>query len=559
MPPKVSRETLNIQRMRRAVRVYNGLTLLGGMGGSGMAGYFFFLILAGAAEGILLYLLALNLRAPSQRTPLSLFWFLAGGIGLLITYSLSLALASPTVTLLAAQFQYVFLGALPVLWLFFALDYSGQKTWLQAGRAWLFGVVPLLTFLLVLTNPWHHLIWDSHRLVAQGRFLLFQVEHYGAWFWVHWAYSCALMLAGGYWILRERGGRHLSRSQPARQMVVLALLPLAFNLFDLLYALPRWEQSLTPLGFALSGIGLGGVLLRHRELDRLPIARQAVFDHLSEGVIILDHQLRVVDLNRAAQRLFHLEDTAWVGESAAVLLPFWHAGLIPSPSNALDVDLCLRPAETDAPTYYQVRVIALTNARGRGLGYVITLSDQTERMTYLQAIEQEAQTDPLTGLFNRRMFWQIATQAMAHSQVTHQPLALIEIDIDHFKAINDACGHLIGDAVLVEIGRRIQGASRATDVLGRLGGDELVVLLPMVNTADAESIAQRIRREVADRPIHIEGWAVMCTISLGVAVTDGACPLTLEQLIDRADHALYRVKRRGGNAVEMEIITAPPS
>ncbi len=82
-------------------------------------------------------------------------------------------------------------------------------------------------------------------------------------------------------------------------MVVLALLPLAFNLFDLLYALPRWEQSLTPLGFALSGIGLGGVLLRHRELDRLPIARQAVFDHLSEGVIILDHQLRVVDLNRA--------------------------------------------------------------------------------------------------------------------------------------------------------------------------------------------------------------------------------------------------------------------
>jgi hypothetical protein len=259
-----------------------------------MAGYFFFLILAGAAEGILLYLLALNLRAPSQRTPLSLFWFLAGGIGLLITYSLSLALASPTVTLLAAQFQYVFLGALPVLWLFFALDYSGQKTWLQAGRAWLFGVVPLLTFLLVLTNPWHRLIWESYRLVEQGRFLLFQVEHYGAWFWVHWAYSCALMLAGGYWILRERGGRHLPRSQPARQMVVLALLPLAFNLFDLLYALPRWEQSLTPLGFALSGIGLGGVLLRHRELDRLPIARQAVFDHLSEGVIILDHQLRVV-------------------------------------------------------------------------------------------------------------------------------------------------------------------------------------------------------------------------------------------------------------------------
>ncbi|MDT8898349.1 diguanylate cyclase [Thermanaerothrix sp. 4228-RoL] len=521
--------------------------------------YLVFLILAGAAEGLLLYPLALNLRAPAQRTSLALFWFLAGGTGLLITYSLSLALASPTVTVLAAQLQYAFLGALPVLWLFFALEYSGQKTWLQPMRAWLFGVVPLLTFLLVLTNPWHRLIWESYRLVEQGRFLLFRVEHYGAWFWVHLAYSYALMLAGGYWILRECGGRHLPRYQMARQMVALALLPLAFNLFDLFYALPHWGQGLTPLGFALSGIGLGGLLLRYRGLNQLPIARQAVFDHLSEGVIILDHQLRVVDLNHAAQRLFQLERVAWVGESVAVLFPFWHAGLIPSTSDPLDVDLCLRSAETDVATYYQVRVIMLTNAHGRGLGYVITLSDQTERITYLQAIEQEAQTDPLTGLFNRRMFWQIAARAVAHSQVTHQPLALIEIDLDHFKAINDACGHLIGDAVLVEIGHRIQGVLRATDVLGRLGGDELVALLPAVTMRDAESIAQRMRREVADRPIQIEGWAVMCTISLGVAVTDGACPLTLEQLVDQADRALYRVKRRGGNAVEMEIIAAPPS
>ncbi|WP_299029426.1 diguanylate cyclase [uncultured Thermanaerothrix sp.] len=520
-----------------------------------MSVYLFFLILAGVAEGLLLYVLALNLRTPSQRIPLTLFWFLVGGAGLLLTHGLTVAVASPAVARLGAQFQYAFLVALPVLWLFFALDYSGQRAWLQPTRAWLFGVIPVLSFLLVLTNPLHGLIWAAYRLIEEGRWVLLQVTQYGAWFWVHLAYSYALMLAGAYWILRTQGSTRWPYRWQARWIVFGALLPLLFNLVDLIVVLPRAQQAITPLGYLLAGGIIGGTVLRYDWLGVTPMARQAVFDHLSEGVVVLDAQQRVVDLNRTAQRLFSLERVAWAGQPADVVLPFWPASRLPTGEAPTYEDLCLRETEAAAPTYYEMRITRLLHPRGRLLGYVVTLSDQTERMRYLQAVEQEAQTDPLTGLFNRRMFLQVAERALAHHQASYQPLALLELDIDHFKAINDACGHPIGDAVLVEICRRIQGALRATDTLGRIGGDELMAILPGVTPEDVAGITRRIQREVAERPIEVGGWAIMSTVSVGVVVSEARCRLNLEQLVERADRALYRAKRRGGNTIETEWIT----
>ncbi|KPL82054.1 hypothetical protein SE15_13115 [Thermanaerothrix daxensis] len=520
-----------------------------------MSVYEVFLILALAAEVLLLRQVGVRLRMPHLNTPLALFWFLIAGAALLLTHSLTLLAAAPGAALLGAQLQYAFLVTLPVLWLFFALDYSGQRAWLQPARAWLFGVIPLLTFLLVLTNPRHGLIWADHSLIERGRYVLFQVGQYGAWFWVHLVYAYALMAAGAYWILRAQGGARLPYRWQARWLVIGALIPLLFNLVDLLFLLPQGQQAITPLGYVLAGGIIGGTAMRYDWLGVTPIARQAVFDDLGEGVVVLDARQRVVDLNRTARRLFGLEGVAWAGAPVGAVLPFWHADLLPTGDAPVGEDLCLRDGESAAATYYEVRVTRLLHPRGRVLGYAVTLSDQTERMRYLQAVEQEAQTDALTGLLNRRMFLQVAARALAHHRASGQPLALLELDIDHFKAINDACGHPMGDEVLVAICRRVQGALRATDVLGRIGGDELMAILPGVTPEDVAGITRRIQHEVADHPIEAGGWAVMSTVSVGVVVSDATCALTLEQLVERADRALYRAKRRGGNAIETEWAT----
>lgn len=160
-----------------------------------------------------------------------------------------------------------------------------------------------------------------------------------------------------------------------------------------------------------------------------------------------------------------------------------------------------------------------------------------------------AVTDELTGLYNRRYFDRHLNVMLGKAQAQERDMALMLLDLDHFKTVNDGHGHDAGDAVLREFSARLKRNIRGVDLACRFGGEEFVVLMPDTDILQAEAVAERVRQAVAERPFDVGGARpLFVTVSVGVALNESGAD-TPESIIKRADVALYRAKREGRNRV----------
>jgi diguanylate cyclase (GGDEF)-like protein/PAS domain S-box-containing protein len=185
--------------------------------------------------------------------------------------------------------------------------------------------------------------------------------------------------------------------------------------------------------------------------------------------------------------------------------------------------------------------------------------DVTDRKLLEQELERLSQRDPLTGLFNRRRFEHELRRQLSHAKRHGRPGALLVIDIDRFKEINDSLGHAAGDQALCEVGQALSDTLRTSDVLARnsdavvarLGGDEFVVLLPEVDEAGAQAVAERLARTVGSSSLSVEGQQVTLRISVGVALYDESGKPEEKELLAAADRAMYEVKASGGSGARL--------
>jgi diguanylate cyclase (GGDEF)-like protein len=173
-----------------------------------------------------------------------------------------------------------------------------------------------------------------------------------------------------------------------------------------------------------------------------------------------------------------------------------------------------------------------------------------EQRRALSEAERRAETDSLTGVLNRRSLIERLEAACMRAQARDMPIALLFIDLDHFKQINDSYGHLAGDACLAGVVAPIQAELRQSDVVGRYGGEEFIVILSSASASAAHMIAERIRERVAS--VRVEGYGppIRLTCSIGVAASD-TLGVWGKHLIARADEAVYAAKRSGRNCVQM--------
>ncbi len=176
-----------------------------------------------------------------------------------------------------------------------------------------------------------------------------------------------------------------------------------------------------------------------------------------------------------------------------------------------------------------------------------------EKIRLLQDLQQLSRIDDMTGLYNYRTFRQKLSEEVSRRKRTHMPLALLMIDIDHFKAVNDACGHQAGDEVLRQVARLIKDQTRhaTIDICCRYGGEEFAVVMPEEELERALLVAERIRAAVAAHEFPAGGYGSSCrlTISVGAAGLSGGDALDADGLIKRADGALYHAKACGRNTV----------
>ncbi|MBB4284485.1 diguanylate cyclase (GGDEF)-like protein/PAS domain S-box-containing protein [Roseospira goensis] len=292
---------------------------------------------------------------------------------------------------------------------------------------------------------------------------------------------------------------------------------------------------------------------RHRANQRLLLA-EAAFRNIDTGIMVTDAAGKVVRVNPAFSRVTGYDGHEMVGGQPNVL----HAGVH---EPAFYDELWHQLRETgawegeiwnrrkDGKVYPEwLRINVVTDESGGIAGYVAIFSDITFRRRAEQELLRQATTDPLTGLANRQLFTRLLTSTVEQATRYQRDAALLFLDLDGFKAVNDTAGHSTGDAVLREIGGRLRGAVRISDEVARLGGDEFVVILPEVRGREAAAaVAEKLLQETT-RPFAEDLTGMRLTASIGIAMIpdDG---VSYESLLHAADAAMYQAKRAGKNAI----------
>jgi diguanylate cyclase (GGDEF)-like protein len=162
--------------------------------------------------------------------------------------------------------------------------------------------------------------------------------------------------------------------------------------------------------------------------------------------------------------------------------------------------------------------------------------------------ERLARTDVLTGMYNRRAFYELGESALNQARRYNRPLTVLMLDIDRFKSINDNYGHAIGDAAIKAFANVIRETHRMTDISGRVGGEEFAILMPETSLQEAAELAERLRQKIAETLIKVEDKNLRITSSLGVAECNDKSN-SLDALMASADLALYKAKETGRNKV----------
>lgn len=439
------------------------------------------------------------------------------------------------------------LSVLPVLWILVAYRSNFNRE-LPPGLTAALLIVPVLSTVFMSTNEYHGLYYRSIAALEVGGKLLADAVR-GPWFCVFIIYTdiCILAsLAMFFASLRNRKGKYSGRS------FWLMLGSVFIMLLQIIYALGLvpYDIDISAFGFLGAGILQAVAIIRYDLLRADSLVKETILSGISEGIIVTDAGNRISDFNKAGTALF-----PWLGpDSIGKHLEEFSDGRALEKS-AVNRKLLLLEKD-GSKKWLDVKVAGLSE-RGRDAGKVFLIRDVTTIQRILRKLYRLANYDSLTKIFNRRRFFDDAGKEVARVLRYGHGIAVLMIDLDHFKRINDTWGHVVGDRMLAAVAKTIRRRIRATDIFGRYGGEEFAIVLVSVDASQARLVSESIRSLVEGMVFRHEDSEIRVTVSIGVSLPwPDAGGKTLESLIVAADNALYQAKSSGRNRV---VVLAPNS
>lgn len=470
--------------------------------------------------------------------------FMASMTVYVLGYSMELASLNASTMLFWSKIEYLGISSFPSLFLIFVLQYTGRDKWITWKTILPLFVIPTILLIAKLTDDTFHLVYSST--------------------WVDHSSSIPLLgftrgplyLMGGYAIvpvisgiilllIKRRNTLPLYKTQTTLIVISALSLLLVYVLYLIgFHPYPTLRYlDLNAVVYPLWAVWLGLAVFRYGLFNIAPAARDALVERMSDAVFVLDHQARLVDANPVAIKVM-----GWVqppiGQNADKIFSAWKEQWQVTPIENLPGEnkVEIRLASGDQTVFFDMSITPLRNRKKKNIGQLLVLHDITELKTLEQELLELSLVDELTGLYNRRGFFVLASQFLQMVDRMNSRAAVIYLDLDTMKMINDTYGHAEGDLTLVETAILLRSNIRSSDILARFGGDEFVALVIEIDESGTEKMLERINDQFDSfNAQNNRKYSIL--ISYGISHYDPQNPCSLEELMIKADKAMYEQKQ----------------
>ncbi len=457
---------------------------------------------------------------------------------------------------------YIGVVTFPSVFLIFALIHSGRTNWVRSKNFFWMPIQPLLTLIFLWTDPYLGWFFAGKRQSADA-----SIYDGSAWFWFHVVYSYTFILISLF-LLAQYYFRCAKIYRRQTGMILLGIsIPLMTNIISILgYDLVN-NLDVTPMAFTITSVCIAIGIFRFRLLELRPIAHDILFKNIQDGVVVVDANQQIVDINPPAKYFLSRFFSDPIGKTLNEIIQAFPE----IPENILAKDKGQGEIQVTVPEirFFEWQVSHLVDQNQRHWGNLVTFRDITTRKQVELALTQvnarlaqkldeikslqaqlldQAIRDPLTGLYNRRYLSQVLQRELPRADRDQRPIAIILLDLDHFKQINDRFGHAVGDDVLKLTGEVFLQNIRKGDVACRYGGEEFLLIFPGVATKVGHRRLLDLLSILQDAICQIQTPEILLTASCGIAEypKDG---LTPDELLQVADHRMYCAKQKGRNQI----------
>lgn len=477
-------------------------------------------------------------------------------------YALTWAFVPLEQKILWLKIMYLGVVMVPAFFLIFTLQITHRQRWITFTTILLLSIQPVL----MMWNVWFapQRVFASIEPVVKNGYQIIEVMR-GIWFWINTWYSY-IVIAISFFLLVA--SYRTANSFFKRQYMLIMLgsvIPFLFSIYTQTSNFAFNNLDLAPITFGISGIIYAYAIFRHQFMNLVPVARGHLIENMSDGVLVLDVQGRIVDINPAMENFLEASPASFLGKNVSEALSIWN-GSTEHLMTGLETRTELRlPNKTSR--YLDLRVTPLFDRDQNLSGRLIIFRDVTDRkevendlrhaMDRLQSqlieigllqsqLREQAIRDALTNLFNRRYLDETLERELARATREGYPLCIVMMDIDHFKDVNDTYGHEAGDTVLKKLADMVTEQSRQGDFVCRYGGEEFVLVMPNIGIEVAKGRANSLLHSISSLFVPFGRFNLNITVSMGISwfPQNGE---TRDDLLRTADKALYAAKRNGRN------------